>query len=369
MSEEDNDKPFDATEQKLRQARAQGDIPRSSELNAALMYLGLWGGVVFLGAFAAPRWLNMARRALGGEAWPELSGRAAMAFGRDLGGYAVFATLVVVALMGLCILLGLLAQRSIIFTPSKLAPDIKRINPFKNAAQKFGRTGLVGFAISLGKAVLVAVGGYLLFQALLGSITDAAFMAEKQWVVGLGEILDRCLYLALGVAVIFAAVDLLWKRLDFLRRQRMSRKEVMDEHKESEGDPHFKAARRQKGYDLVMRRMLDDVQKADVVIVNPTHYAVALEWKRNSGRAPVCLAKGTDDLARRIRERAAEHGVPIWSDPPSARALFATVEIGQEIEVDHFAAVAAAIRYAEKLRKQMRDGWAQQEKAEKARKR
>ncbi len=94
-----------------------------------------------------------------------------------------------------------------------------------------------------------------------------------------------------------------------------------------------------------------------MIIVNPTHYAVALEWKRGSGRAPVCLAKGVDDVARRIRERAQDHRVPIWSDPPCARALHATVEIGQEIKAEHFAPVAAAIRFAEAMRKKAREGW------------
>lgn len=369
MSDESTDKQFDATEQKLRQAREKGDIPRSNELNSALMYLGLWGGLAFLGAVAVPRWMAKASRLLGGESWPEQSGRAAITLARDLGGYAAFATVIVISLMGLCIFLGMLAQKSILFTPSKLGFDINRINPIKNAAQKFGRSGLVNFAISLGKAGLVIAGGSFLFQSLLGQIMDVAFMADRQWVAGLHEVLYLCLYLALGISVLFAGVDLLWKHLEFRRKHRMSRKEMVDEHKESEGDPHFKAARRQKGYDLVMRRMLDDVQNADVVIVNPTHYAVALEWKRNSGRAPVCLAKGTDEVARRIRERAAEHKIPIYSDPPVARALYATVEIGQEIEFDHFSAVAAAIRYAEKLRKQMRAGWALQEKAARKKKR
>ena len=106
-----------------------------------------------------------------------------------------------------------------------------------------------------------------------------------------------------------------------------------------------------------MKQMLADVAKADVIIVNPTHYAVALEWKRGSGKAPVCLAKGVDEVAARIRERAKEHKIPIWSDPPCARAIHATVEIGQEIKREHFAAVAAAIRFGEQMRQKAKAGW------------
>jgi len=132
---------------------------------------------------------------------------------------------------------------------------------------------------------------------------------------------------------------------------------MQDEFKDSEGDPHLKAARRQRAVDIAMKQMLAEVPKADVVIVNPTHYAVALKWSRGSGRAPVCVAKGTDEVAARIRTKATEAGVPIWSDPPCARAIHAQVKVGEEIDRSHFAAVAAAIRFAEKMRQKARQGW------------
>jgi flagellar biosynthetic protein FlhB len=126
---------------------------------------------------------------------------------------------------------------------------------------------------------------------------------------------------------------------------------VIDEHKDSEGDPHLKQQRRQRGHDIATNRMLLDVGCADVIIVNPTHYAVALKWKRSDRSAPICLAKGVDEIAARIREQAALHGVAVHSDPPTARALHATVEVGAPIRPEHYRAVAAAIRFAEALRK------------------
>ena len=134
----------------------------------------------------------------------------------------------------------------------------------------------------------------------------------------------------------------------------MSRKEMTDEHKNSEGDPHVKAKRRQKGQEIAMNKMLIDVVTADVVIVNPTHYAVALKWEKGGGRAPVCVAKGVDEMAARIREKAAEAGVPLHQDPPTARILHASLQIGQEIATDQYKAVAAAIRFAEKMRQRSR---------------
>lgn len=358
MSEEDDtDKQYDASEQKLRKAREQGDIPRSTEVNSALMYLGFWVAIALMGAVAVPAWLRQASRAIGAEPWPDARGHSVFDLATSMAGAAALMTLAGIALMGICTLVGLIVQRSVVFTPKKLVPDINRINPFKNAKQKFGKSGLVTFAISVGKAALVALGGWLLFRSLIVMLTNTNVMGDLQWVAGLDLILNRVILLAVGVSVVFGGIDFLWKRFEHQRRNRMSRKEMTDEHKENEGDPHMKASRRQKGFDIVMNRMLDDVAKADVVIVNPTHYAVALEWKRGSGRAPVCLAKGVDEVARRIRERAKENGVPIFSDPPSARAIHAMIDIGDEIRTEHFAAVAAAIRFAEAMRKKARAGW------------
>jgi len=357
MSRDQDDKQFDATESKLRKARQEGDVPRSAELQAALMYLGLGLAVLFATGWAVPAWTGMAARALGGEPWPDGDGRPVADLARALAGHAGLAMLAGVAIMAVPVLLGMVAQRSIVLTPKKLLPDFKRIDPVRNAAQKFGKSGLIAFAISLGKAVLLAVGGWFLYASLLSRLMASGALRDLQWVAGLGLILRDSVLLALGIGTVFAGIDLIWRRLEYLQRHRMSRQEMQDEYKESEGDPHMKSARRQKGVDIVLGSMLADVEKADVVIVNPTHYAVALEWKRGSGRAPVCLAKGVDEIAHRIRERAQEHQVPIWSDPPCARALHATVEIGQEIRAEHFAPVAAAIRFAEAMRKKARAGW------------
>ncbi len=356
MSEDKDDRQYDPSEQKLRKAREKGDIPRSPETAVALSYLGTTLALALLGGAALDGWSAMAERLLGAEPWPEAPAAAAdlaVALGRRSGA----AVLAVLAAPAVLVLLGLVVQRGITFTPSKLAPDINRINPLKNAGQKFGRQGLVAFGMQLGKCTLVGAGGWILFSQLIDRLGSSAHLPAGQWTQALPWLTRQALLLALGVAVVFAAIDMFWKRLDFMRRNRMTRKEVEDEHKESEGDPHFKSARRQRAMDIALGTMLADVEKADVVIVNPTHYAVALEWKRGSGRAPVCLAKGVDEVALRIRERAREHKVPIWSDPPCARALHATVKLGEEIPHEQFGPVAAAIRFSEQMRIRARQGW------------
>lgn len=353
MSEENDDKQYEASEQKLQRAREKGDIARSTELNVAAMYLGASLAFGIGAAYAVKHWLAMASRAMGADGWPlETTFATATAIGR----YAGWMTLGLAMVPAVAILLVLVMQRGLVLAPQKLAPDIKRINPISNAKQKFGMTGLITFGISLAKAILVCIGGWLMFRALLDRLAASA-MGNGRWVSDLGYLLGQVLWLALGISVVIGALDMGWRWFDHRRKNRMSRKEMEDEYKESEGDPHLKAARRQKAVDIATKQMLADVAKADVIIVNPTHYAVALEWKRGSGKAPVCLAKGVDEVAARIRERAKEHKVPIWSDPPSARAIYATVEVGREIKREHFAAVAAAIRFAEQMRQKAKSGW------------
>ncbi|RNF32907.1 flagellar type III secretion system protein FlhB [Paracoccus methylarcula] len=355
MSEEQkDDKPFEPSERKLQKAREKGDIPRSTEVNVLAMYIGAWLALAVGAGFAVTQWLAMAMRAMGGEDWPEGS---VFALASSLGGYAGLAVFGLFLVPVVTILAALIAQRGLVFSAGKLAFDPKRINPVRNAGQKFGGSGLVTFGISVLKAMLICMGGWYLFASLLDRLASSALGADAQWITWLGELLGKVLAMAIAISAVFAVIDLLWKRHEFLRKQRMTRKEVDDEHKESEGDPHLKAARRQKAVDIAMKQMLADVARADVVIVNPTHYAVALEWRRGSGRAPVCLAKGTDDVAARIRDRAREHKVPVHSDPPCARALHATVKIGEEIRREHFASVAIALRFAENMRKRAREGW------------
>lgn len=352
MSEgEDKDaKQFDPSEQKLQKAREEGDVPRSVEVSALMAYAGLALAFALSGGFVQ-EWLRLvthfdADSYHGFDAGKAIGMRAAVL----LVGFLMVPALLVLG--------GLVLQRGLTLSGKKLRPDLKRIDPIKNFKQKFGKSGLVSFGISLLKFGFVGLGGALLFQLLFGRLLTTSMMVEQQWVAGLGLMLRQSLGLAIGLSGFLAVIDFFWKRHDHLTRNRMSLKEMRDEHKDSEGDPHFKQARRQRAVDIITAQMVADTRKADVIIVNPTHYAVALEWKRGDQSAPVCLAKGVDGAALRIREVAKEHGVPIWSDPPCARALHSQMEIGDQIPVEQFVAVAAAIRFSEAMRKKARSaGW------------
>lgn len=269
-------------------------------------------------------------------------------------GGTVFSVAPLLIIPALVVLAGLTAQRGIVFAPSKLMPKASRISPIENAKNKFGPNGLFEFLKSATKLSVfsVCLGLYLL--ANLDEIVTAALLSANAVAAELGRRTTEFLLIVFVIALLIGCVDLLWQISEHRRRNRMSRKELQDESKESEGDPHLKQERRQRGQAIATSRMMADVPGADVVIVNPTHFAVALSWDRSDARAPVCVAKGADHLAARIREVAAEAGVPVYSDPPTARSLFAFVEIGQEIRPQDYRAVAVAIRFAEDMARRAR---------------
>lgn len=357
MTEEDGqEKPYEATQRKLDQAREKGDIPRSLDLLAAATYCGLLafaltaGGTAITdsGATLAGLLANAGRLA-GSGAGPDLVaawlGEIVLSLGAAFG-------LPIVFVAG-----GVFLQRAWVFAPDKLKPRLSRISPLENARQKFGRNGLFEFAKSTVKLVVISVIlGLFLTRHLADLLVLPMASPGQVSTLMLAKATDFLLLVSV-LALLFGAIDYLWQRAEHLRNQRMSRKELMDETKDSEGDPVMKQQRRQRAYDIATNRMMADVPKADVVIVNPRHYAVALRWDRTAGGAPICVAKGVDEVALRIRTVAMEAGVPIRQDPPTARALHAAVEIGEEIRPEHYRPVAAAIRFAEAVRKRARRRW------------
>ena len=357
MSEDDQggEKEFEATERKLEEQRRKGEIPRSTDLNTAAAFLGLLLAALIAGEFALVR-LGIAGMVLLTQ--PEaisalLITRATPLVGGLIGAVSL-ATLPLVILPLLLVWAGLFAQRAITFAPEKLQPKLSRINPVQNAKNKYGRSGLFEFAKSTVKLIVISAALWLFLLQNLPRILTTMHLTPALASAELLRLVISFLALVFAVKLAIGAIDFFWQRAEHLRRNRMTHKEMRDEHKQSEGDPHAKAERRRRGREIASNRMLDAVADASVVITNPTHYAVALKWSPSDPGAPVCVAKGVDEIAARIRERAHAAGIPIHTDPPTARALHATVEIDQEIAPTHYAAVAAAIRFAETMRARAR---------------
>jgi flagellar biosynthesis protein FlhB len=348
----DDDKQHEPSQKRLDEARKRGEIPKSTDLTTAAAYGGLLaislaGGTALVQRFGQ---LGLVLLEQPDRLAPQFFGQAAAPSGSLLFQFGG-SVLPFFAAPAAAVLLALIFQRALHFAPEKLAWKFSRLSPIGTARQKFGREGLFEFGKSLVKLIAVSVVLASFLSVNLESILGGIVLAPVQLVAAMFRLQTGFLALVALVTLVFGCLDYIWQRSRHIARNRMSRKEMMDEAKESDGDPHVKMQRRQRGQEIATNRMLQDVAKADVVIVNPTHYAVALKWNRKGRGAPSCTAKGVDAVAARIREKAMEAGVPLHSDPPTARALYATVKIGQQIQPEHYRAVAAAIRFAEAMSK------------------
>lgn len=343
------EKVIEASPERRRKALRQGDVPVSGEANTAAAMAGF-----LLSLFAvAPFTDDLAGMLLGFLLRPESSAAALLSGGQS--GALVFAAIAFVlpmtVLPALMVIASLAVQQGIVFAPTRIKPDLKKVSPIDNAGKKFGPQGLVEFARNAAKITVLTVAG----GAVLAREASRLAVAYDTQAAALPALLLRQLIvffmLSTCLAVVFAALDVPLVRAQRDKRLRMSRQEAQDEAKENEGDQNIKAQRRRRAEKIALNRMLADVRTADVLIVNPTHYSVALKWERQGESLPVCVAKGTDDVALRLRQAARDAGVPIRDDPPCARSLHATVGIGDAIRPEHFAAVAAAIRFADKARR------------------
>lgn len=357
-SEDDSDKEHAPTQKRLDDARRRGDLLRSAELDTATGQAALLAVLFGYGSAGLQHFGDLGMVLLGQA--DQLAASLLHDGGATFAGIARAVALAVLPLLlapMLAILLVQLLLGGFVLSGERLTPSLSKISPLAALGQKFGRKGLFDFGRSSLKMLFVATVLILFLQGRLPRLLVTAGADPMLTAALLGRSLLDFLVVVLIMAAIFGGADLLFQRLERLRRLQMSRQEIIDEFRDSEGDPHVKGQRRQRGREIAMNRMMADVPKADVVIANPTHYAVALRWKRGSGQAPVCVAKGVDAVALAIRARAAEAGVPVHVDPPTARALHATVAIGREIHPDHYKAVAAAIRFAQDMRRRARARW------------
>ena len=359
MSEQQSgqEKTHEASSQKLERARRKGELVRSQDAQTAAAYLGLSLAVLGLGSWSA-LYLGetlMAFLSRPAELVELFEGPSGQAIAAEIFGRIGAAVVPVILFPAALIIVLLLSQRAIVLAPEKLLPKWSRLSPIQNAKQKYGPTGLFEFLKSAVK--LTAVGVVLAVSVIAEFDRLPAYVhLEARFIP---ELLSRQFWnIITGVlilAFIVAIADFLWQRHSHRKKMRMTHQEVKDESKQSEGDPHVRASRRERARAIANNRMLNDVKTADVVITNPSHYAVALRWTRKEHHVPVCVAKGVDEMAKRIRLRAEQAGVPIHEDPPTARSIHALVDVGLPVETQHYKAVAAAIVFADKLRAQKRE--------------
>lgn len=349
--DDDEDKQLDPTPKKLEDARKKGDIAKSQEITTAAAYAGLVLGLALTGTYVTKGILDSGALMI---AAPDLLLTGPEDMVAQLGDLVLAtmrATFPLFLAPALAVGLALVAQRAFVVAPDKLQFKLNRISLLENAKNKYGRSGLFEFFKSFVKLSIITIAlGYFAIAEVEPVVMSS--MLETGQILQLTiKLCGEFLMVVLALAIAIGGVDFIWQHFELMRRNRMSYKDMKDESKESDGDPMMKQHRRQKAVDIATNRMLSDVPEASVVVVNPTHFAVALKWDPAMPGAPICVAKGVDEIAARIREIAVEEGIPIHSDPPTARALHASVEIGGEISPDHYKPVAAAIRFAEDMRR------------------
>lgn len=346
MAEEQDkaSKTEEPTQKRLDDARKKGDVAKSMDV-PALAALAASCGVLLLGGGWIAR--SMTEALMPFVAHPEaidLSGEGSVGVMRAalVASAPVMLILVAAAVAGAA---GNLVQHGLLWSPSKLAPDFSRLGLIKGMGRLFGLDALVNFLKSLAKVGAVALIAWMVLKPKTPMLEGLAALPPAAILPLSFEILKALVIAILIAMTAAAAFDWFWTRRRFKIRMRMTLEEVKRDHKESEGDPHVKARQKQIRLQRSRRRMIQNVPKATVVVMNPTHYAVALRYEAGETAAPVCVAKGVDRVALKIREVAESHGVPVIEDAPLARALYAAIDVDEVIPQEHYQAVAQIIGF------------------------
>jgi flagellar biosynthesis protein FlhB len=352
MSEDQDDsqKTEDPTPKKLEDARRKGQVPMSREVNNWIMLLA---GTIVVLAFGPAMMEDLARVL-----------RTYFEQAHDLppvpGGFQVVVVeafrqvLIILALPLLFLLaaafIGPFIQIGPLFAPELIKADISKISLMKGFGRLFSVKSIMEFVKGVLKISIISIVGYMILSPFYGSIDHLVGLPIQEVSGEIKYLTTRLLIGILVVLFVIAAMDLLYQRYEHFKKMRMSKQELKDEYRQSEGDPHVKAKLRQLRQEKARARMMQAVPTADVVITNPTHYSVALKYDPDENDAPIVVAKGVDELALRIRETAREHDVLIMPNPPLARILFDTVEVDEMVPPEHYKAVAEIISYVFKLK-------------------
>jgi flagellar biosynthesis protein FlhB len=345
-----NEHTQDPTPRRLDEAIKRGDVAKSIEVST---WFTIAGGTLVLMMFAAPSATSlqaMFRGLLANSGQIPANGPALGHLARDLLRSVLAVLGIPFVLLALAAFIGNAVQHRLLFSVEPLLPRFSKISPAAGLARLFSRQALANFAKGIAKLTLFGtVIAALLWpqRHRLGGLiaTDPAVILPFTRALAM-----QMLGTVVAILAVVAAADYLFQYRQWYERQKMSVREMKEEFRQTEGDPAIKGKIRQLRFARARKRMMAAVPKASVVITNPTHFAVALQYERGMN-APVCLAKGTDLIARKIREVAEAHNIPVIENPPLARALHGTVEIDQEIPQEHYRAVAEIIGYVMRLRR------------------
>lgn len=354
MADEDltdqDQKTEDPTPKRLQDARKRGQVVQSREINNWIM---IFAGTLTL-MMALPYAMLQMKAALTGfiehpENYPtDAAGLGDVMLGlfSDVG----LAILLPTAILFIAALAGPFVQIGPLFTTETIQPSLEKISVLAGIKRLFSYRAIMEFLKGLLKLAIVTAVGVTLLLPFFGSIEHFVGLDTLQALDEMQFLTLRLLTGVLAVLFVIAALDYLYQRHEFMKKIRMSKQELREEYKQTEGDPHVKARLRELRQTKARQRMIQSVPEADVVITNPTHYAVALKYETKEMDAPVMLAKGVDAVAEKIKEVAREHKIPVVENAPLARALYASMDIDETIPREHYKAVAEIISYIFKLK-------------------
>ncbi len=346
------DKTEEPTPRRRQEARERGQVAKSPDLNAAIILLG---AVMVLGMFG-PAMLGRMKLFMQTTFEQAVTTEVSLSNIRHIGGrvFSAYAGIIGPFAAVVFVLAGLsnVLQSGVLFSGQPLMPQLSRLNPLSGLGRIFSRRGAVRLVVSLAKMVLMAA---IIYITVRGELENFVVVSEAEFEGAAAYGMHAVFVLAVRMAVallILGILDFAWQYFQHENELKMTRQEVRDELKRMEGDPMIRDRRKRLQRQMAMQRMMHEVPEAAVVITNPTHVSVALKYDKGM-TAPVCVGKGKDLVALRIRRIAAEHDIPMVERPPLARALHDAVEVGQPIPDDFFGAVAEVMAYVYKLNQQL----------------
>ena len=343
MEEDDSQKTEEPSQHKLDEARKKGDIPKSQDLVTLFILTAAAAVVLTFGIDSAKALSVYITSFIERPDQIAVDGGALSHLAFDI---SVKMAIMLSAGMGAMFVAGLaghMAQSGLLFTAEKMKPKLSKISPIAGFKRLFGAEALMQFGKTVLKLTVVAFVAYAILMPHAKEMSVLVEMEPIALMPVLIEIMLQLCFALLGVIAVASVADYMIQRFSWLKRNRMSKQEMKDEYKKLEGDPLIKMKLRQIRMEKGRRRMMASVPGATVIITNPTHYSVALKYVAGETAAPICVAKGVDRVALKIREIATEAGVPIVEDVPLARALFASVDIDETIPAQHYQAVAKII--------------------------
>ncbi|NLC36260.1 MAG: flagellar type III secretion system protein FlhB, partial [Alcaligenaceae bacterium] len=346
----DLEKTEPASPRRLEKAREEGQVVRSRELNTFLVLSAGVGTLWVMGGYMFHNLREVIQQSMwfdpnvGRDLTVMVTSAVSLFFKAFLGLLPLFGVLVIVAILASVLLGGM------VLSGKALQPKFERMNPLKGIKRMFSAQTLVELFKTLAKAIVIATVGVLVITHYRDQMLALMHATPSEALTYGMSLVALCCALIVAALLLVVLIDAPWQIYSHFKKLRMSRQDVKQEHKESEGDPHVKGRIRQQQRAMARGRMMSEVPHADVVVTNPTHYAVALRYREGGGGAPMVVAKGAGLIAAQIRQVASDHKVPLLSAPPLARALYHHVELEREIPVELYSAVAEVLAWVFRLR-------------------